>query len=116
MGNNTYSLIRDTQLTMKNLDKYRTAYSHFRMFNDEMGVKKLPPVCGKIILGRLQLTFTSVDHLADLYVNKNAVTDKNDSTRRIMSRLIPESLLIASASTSPHLSDKRKALGAAFFK
>jgi hypothetical protein len=71
MGNNTYSLTRDTLATKAIIEKYPTSFSYYRLMKEEMGLETLPPIVGRIFLGRLYLVFTSVDHLQDLYVNKN---------------------------------------------
>lgn len=71
MGQNSYSLFRDIKLMMSVMKKYPTSFSYERMFKEEMAVETLPPIVGRIFMGRLYLMFTSVEHLQDLYVNKN---------------------------------------------
>ena len=81
MGKNTYSLTRDTLAMKSIIEKYPTSLSIFRLIKEEMGVDKLPPIVGRIFLGRLYLVFTSVDHLQDLYMNKNMLLDKHPGPR-----------------------------------
>lgn len=71
MGNNSYSLIRDVKLTLNIMKKYPTTLSYERMMKEEFKTDVLPPIVGRIFMGHVYLMFTSVEHLQDLYVNKN---------------------------------------------
>lgn len=93
MGNNSYSLLRDIKLMLKISTKYPTSFSYYRMFKEEMAVSSLPPICGRIFMGRVYLMFTSVEHLQDLYINKNQIADKYYASRWNFWRLIPDSIL-----------------------
>lgn len=71
MGNNSYSLTRDVKLTLDIMKKYPTTLSYARMMKEELNTDVLPPIVGRIFMGQVYLMFTSVEHLQDLYVNKN---------------------------------------------
>ena len=71
MGNNSYSLLRDVKLMIGIMKKYPTSFSYELMMKEEMKVETLPPLVGRIFMGKVYLMFTSMEHLQDLYVNKN---------------------------------------------
>jgi len=71
MGNNTYSPYRDIKLILDIMNKYPSTISFYRMIKEDLKTDKLPPIVGRIQMGHVYLMFTSVEHLQDLYVNKN---------------------------------------------
>lgn len=61
MGNNTYSIIRDTILIKKILEKYPTCVSFSKMLKDDMKVEQLPQIAARIFMGEVILLFNSVE-------------------------------------------------------
>lgn len=88
-GNNSYSVLRDVKLTLNIMKKYPTTLSYLRLFKEELKTDVLPPIIGRVFMGNVYLLFTSVEHLQDLYVNKNQVADKYWVSRNNFSKLIP---------------------------
>jgi len=92
MGDNSYSLLRDIKLLIQNINKYPTSLSYEKMIKEEMKVDTLPPIVGRIFMGRVYLMFTSVEHLQDFYFNKNQVLKKFWTSRLNFWKLIPHSI------------------------
>lgn len=51
MGNNTYSLVRDIKLMLKNINAFPTTFSYEKIYKNEMSTQKLPEVCGRFFMG-----------------------------------------------------------------
>lgn len=53
------------------MKKWPYSISIDKMFKQNLGVEKLPPIIGLIVFGEIMTVFTDSTHLNDLYVNKN---------------------------------------------
>jgi hypothetical protein len=62
--NNSFNPIGDMKLMLTCLEKYPTSVSFAKQMREELGnCEILPPVVGRVYLGKINLMFTNVDQL-----------------------------------------------------
>ena len=114
-GNNTFSVTRDAILGYTNRKAQRTYLYRSHWVKKEMGVRKLPPITGYLMLGRPRISINSAEMLTEVYMHKNTFVTKSDRSIKIFGNFVRNGLFFT-PTNDPLFPARRKALSGAFFK